>query len=271
MSSLVVYNEINPFNANVLRELCKMNVIAPGEVWEEDVREIKPRHLANVTQFHAFAGIGVWSYAARRIGWPDNKPLWSGSCPCQPFSIGGSGYGFADERHLWPHFYWLIKKLNPIAIVGEQVAGKDGRTWFDLVQSDLEGSNYTSAAINLCACGVGSPNIRQRLCWLAYPTSKGLQRSFSPFSEEEWEKRQITPCGHADRSGKPNATNGFWHDADWLKCRDGVFRGVEPSTCPLADGLTSVVGQLHGYGNAVNAEVAVEFLQSVVTLAQTGK
>ena len=96
------YNEIDPFAAQWLRELIKAGHIAPGEV---DTRSIEN---AGFTQCHFFAGIGTWSYALRCAGWPDDRPVWTGSCPCQPFSAAGKRKGTSDERHLWPTFFHLI-------------------------------------------------------------------------------------------------------------------------------------------------------------------
>lgn len=57
-----------------------------------------------------------------------------------------------------------------------------------------------------------------------------------------------------------NPHNGFWSDADWLGCRDGKFRPVEPGTFPLANGIPARVGRLRGYGNAIVPQVAAEFI-----------
>ncbi|WP_336716737.1 DNA cytosine methyltransferase [Pantoea ananatis] len=51
-----------------------------------------------------------------------------------------------------------------------------------------------------------------------------------------------------------------WANADWLGCRDGRFRPVEPGTFPLANGIPSRVGRLRGYGNAIVPQVAAEFI-----------
>jgi DNA (cytosine-5)-methyltransferase 1 len=40
-----------------------------------------PTTSVGYTQCHFFAGIGVWSYALRRAGWPDDREVWTGSCP----------------------------------------------------------------------------------------------------------------------------------------------------------------------------------------------
>jgi DNA (cytosine-5)-methyltransferase 1 len=63
---------------------------------------------------------------------------------------------------------------------------------------------------------------------------------------------------------RPGPTNGFWSDADWLYCRDGKWRPVEPGTFPLAHGATSRVGRLRAYGNAVDGEATTEFCRAVV-------
>lgn len=157
------YNEIDPFAAAWLRELIKAEHVAAGEVDERDIRDVEPRDLEQFTQCHFFAGIGVWSYALRLAGWPDNKPVWTGSCPCQPFSAAGKGGGFADERHLWPAQFHLIRECRPGIWLGEQVASKDGLAWLDLVQDDLEGEGYAVGAVDTCSAGFGAPHIRQRL------------------------------------------------------------------------------------------------------------
>ena len=162
------YNEIDPFAAQWLRNLINAGHIAPGIVDERSIEDVYPSDLRGFTQCHFFAGIGVWSHALRSAGWSDDRPVWSGSCPCQPFSAAGKGAGFADERHLWPAFHWLISQCHPAVVLGEQVASKDGLAWLDLVFADLEGSGYAGGGIDTCAAGFGAPHIRQRLYWVGH-------------------------------------------------------------------------------------------------------
>lgn len=158
------YNENDPFAAKWLENLSEAGHIARGRVDARSIKEITPSDLAGVVQFHAFGGIGVWSYALRLAGWPDDAPVWTGSCPCQPFSqAAGAKRGFADERHLWPVWFELIRQCRPAIVLGEQVASPDGLAWLDLVSADLEGAGYAFGASDLCAAGVGAPHLRQRL------------------------------------------------------------------------------------------------------------
>ena len=161
------YSEFDPKAAAWLRELIKRGLIADGEVDERDLWDVTPDDIRAFTQVHFCAGIGVWSYALRNAGWPDDRPVWTASFPCQPFSAAGKGKGFADERHLWPAGHFLIEECRPPVVFGEQVASKDGLDWLDLVQADLEGSGYACGAVDLCAAGLGAPHIRQRLYWTA--------------------------------------------------------------------------------------------------------
>lgn len=72
-----------------------------------------------------------------------------------------------------------------------------------------------------------------------------------------------TGCSNPDESTNPH--NGFWSDADWLGCRDGKFRPVEPGTFPLANGIPARVGRLRGYGNAIVPQVAAEFVKAFMS------
>ncbi|WP_410738797.1 DNA cytosine methyltransferase [Citrobacter freundii] len=310
------YNEIDSFAAQWLRNLIAGGHIAPGEVDERSIEDVTPDDLRGFTQCHFFAGIGVWSHSLRLAGWPDDKPAWTGSCPCQPFSAAGKGDGFADERHLWPHFFHLISERRPQHVFGEQVASGNANTWFDLVQTDLEGMGYAFGLVPFTSAGVGAPHIRERAYWVAESTGEqcqkllpglaqgigaegsrspakstglcsvssldnsdkpGLERHFGNDGAAGWEGAAGSVTS-ASLYSRPLEVNGFWRDADWLFCRDGQWRPVESGTFPLVarfakslgHGKSSLramagrnrTGRLKGYGNAINAQAAAEFIRA---------
>lgn len=284
------YNEIDPDAAQWLRNLIKAGHIADGVVDTRSISEVEPNDLHEFTQCHFFAGIGVWSFALRLAGWPDDRPVWTGSCPCQPFSSAGRSGGFTDERHLWPHWHHLIRECQPAVIFGEQVASKAVEPWIDLVQTDMEGLGYAFAGIPFPSAGVGAPHIRDRLFWVA--DASGVRCGCGGACAATQEGRQARPNARrelaagsegrplpggvgttlrVDRSKLlPGPTNGFWADADWLFCRDGKWRAVEPGTFPLVDGAAARVVRLRAYGNAINAEAAREFIEAYLDLEAVG-
>lgn len=298
----IYYNENDPKMATWLRELIRRGHIASGYVDERSIEDVKPHELGSFTQCHFFAGIAVWSKALRQAGISDDTPLWTGSCPCQPFSSAGARGGFDDERHLWPAFHWLISKCKPELIFGEQTDKKAGEAWLDLVSTDLENEGYAVGSALTAACGFGAPHIRKRIYWVADAQSErsgagfcdsestqirgdeyshsgstgnmadaveqGLERHDRHGNEIDQQGReQAQPAGSTGSSGGVDAelcgpTNGFWRDADWLHCKDGLWRAVRPSTFPLANGVTHKVAKLHGIGNALNAEQAQAFIEA---------
>ncbi|MHA9361044.1 DNA cytosine methyltransferase [Klebsiella pneumoniae] len=357
MSAAAYYNEIDPFAAQWLRNLIAAGHIAPGEVDERSIEDVTPDDLKGFTQCHFFAGIGVWSHSLRLAGWPDDRPVWTGSCPCQPFSAAGKGDGFADERHLWPHFFHLISERRPQHVFGEQVASGNANTWFDLVQADLEGVGYAFGLVPFTSAGIGAPHIRERAYWVAESAGEQCQKLLPGLAQGVGAEGGRSPAkstglcsvGSLDNANKPrlerhfwndsaagreraagpatapgvldglaNTTgqlhhqcndganecgrqgdteqnrmggepvraievNGFWRDADWLFCRDGKWRPVEPGTFPLVDGAaarlgrvepgvarvasSNRVGRLKGYGNAINAQAAAAFIRAYMGVA----
>ena len=241
------YNEIDPYAAEWLRNLIKAGHIADGTVDTRSIVDVGPVDLRGFVQCHFFAGIGGWSHALRLAEWRDSEPIWTGSCPCQPFSVAGKGLGTDDPRHLWPHFFRLISSCRPVVIMGEQVAGSAGYGWFDGVQSDLESENYASRAVDISACSINAPHIRQRLYWVASDTysqgRKGLVqgKDFGEIGQWHW------------RGKEDLFVNGPYVGGDhWPK---PLIRKVD-------DGIPARMGRLRAYGNAIVPQVAAEVIKA---------
>lgn len=391
------YNDNDPTAAAWLRELIAADLIPQGDVDDRSILEIEPADLVGYDHVHFFAGIGGWAYALRLVGWPDDRPVWTGSPPCQPFSVAGKQAGRDDERHLAPHFLELVTACRPPVIFGEQVAssqvfgkvaGGAGKcagaepewAWIDDVSLHLEEAHYAFGASDLPAAGVGAPHQRQRCFFGAYdlrsaagggaghrlggadprrgrgyaePAAVGALADCRRASdepgrhdvagapgedqgreEEEWQRlrddagdggnphrladatggrceprprhtgvcysddgattaseqfgigrssdwladsddegpqgRSLGRHGAGERAAGPSSlavgqpatgpTNGFWRDADWLRCTDDKWRPVEPGAQPLAHGIPDRVALLRGAGNAIVPEVAAKFI-----------
>ena len=259
------YNEFDPFAAAWLRELIKDGLIADGIVDERSISDVQPKDLEGFTQCHFFAGIGGWSAAARLAGWDDERPMWTGSPPCQPFSTAGNRKGQDDERHLWPVFFDLIRECAPPVVFGEQVAAAIRTGWFDDLQNDMEAEGYASAMAVLPACSVGAPHKRDRLFYVAervadaHGSRQREQREFRRSSyKAEDEDREVNRVVEAD------TLSNFWAGSEYIYCRDGKERQIptEPALFPLAHGLPNRVGTLRGAGNAIVPQVAAEIIKA---------
>lgn len=280
------YNEWDKGAAAWLRELIKAGLIPNGYVDERSITEVTPSDLEGFTQCHFFAGIGGWSYALQLAGIPPTTRLWTGSPPCQPFSVAGKQLGQLDERHLAPTFMRLVDQCLPPVLFGEQVAAAIGKHWLDDLFTELERQGYACGAAVLPAASVGAPHKRDRLFFGAsslgdngcFGLSKcGIQlrqqESERPTVFDEFEVGRGSKAGgsqnnshmgknNTDTRIQSNTTHSFWSDADWLGCRDGKFRPVEPGAFPLANGVPARVGRLRGYGNAIVPQVAAEFIKA---------
>ena len=371
MKKWAYYNEIDPKAAVWIRELIKQGHIMDGIVDERSIIDVRADDVKGFIRCHWFAGIAVWDYALNQAGWDKNQEIWTGSCPCQPFSTAGKGKAEKDERHLFPELHRLIAERQPEFVFGEQVGSKAGIAWLDNVQLSLENSGYTCGAVTFPACSVGSPHQRQRIYWVAESTlvyteiagggrdsrtmgspeteticendggeldssseDGGLADNQSNRPQEQCEagREEIRTAGdgkvgglsdnQSERRGEegssvprpkkrltgnsavitPAPTNGLWRNADWLYCRDGKWRPVEPGLKPLVDVFAERVGRmlprleamgidtdtakrilkrrgttlaaagrnrvtrLKGYGNAIVMEQAVIFIKTFMEI-----
>ena len=215
------YNEIDPYAAQWLRNLIAAGHIARGEVDERSILEVRPDDLKCFTQCHFFAGIGVWSHALRRAGWSDDRPAWTGSCPCQTHSSAARGRHV--EPDWWPVWRSLIAAVRPRAVFGEQVAA--ARRWFAGVRDDMEAMGYAVGGAHLPALAVGADHLRPRIYFASHP----------------------------DRDSEPG--RALHAEAPRLPGSRG-----EPGGVLQANGTSGRVAQLRAFGNAIHAGLAAEFI-----------
>ena len=292
------YNEWEAYPAQWLRNLIKAGLIASGDVDERSIKDVKADDLKGYTQCHFFAGIGGWSYALRLAGWDDDRRVWTGSCPCQPFSPAGKQDGKKDARHLWPTWFSLIKEYKPAIVLGEQVKQAITHGWLDDVYQGLEGEGYAFGSAVLPACAGGRGHRRERIFFVGDTQYDGqsatAQQGSNGTAIQQSAKGQNDPgqfAGTGDIQTLADATgkrqSGSWpmgeslHPAQgsngqtdksvdagaglsWLGCPDGYARNIEPTIPVLAYGVSPDMASVcaSGFGNAIVPRVAAEFISS---------
>ncbi|HVL12785.1 MAG TPA: DNA cytosine methyltransferase [Gemmata sp.] len=244
------YSEFDPQAAAWLRELMADGLITPGVVDERDIRDVAADDVRGFDRVHFFAGVGGWDHALDLAGWGD-APVWTGSCPCQPFSSAGRRKGKEDKRHLWPAFFRLIRECRPRCVFGEQVEGAIRHGWLDGVCADLEAEGYAVGSCVLGAHSVGAPHIRQRLYWVAQPV---CEHQRGQLRDVEGAARPTTAAGYGrcvgDVAERCSATGGM-ADADRGRAEGeqrgeggaGRARGAEPVSRGTVRGLGDAEGE----------------------------
>ena len=252
------YIEFDPFAAAWLRNLIADGLIPKGDVDDRDIRDVDPKDLKDYTQCHFFTGIAGWSLALQLAGWPEDRPVWTGSPPCQPFSAIGNQLGTEDERHLWPIFFNLVSECRPPVLFGEQVESAIGHGWLDDLCHDLEAEGYAAGAVVLPACSVGALHKRERIFFVGHAERTGLeghQGHEYRGDQPGWVKAKS--CGSIAEAGLQSVT-----------CLDGKRRliPVEPEIQPLSNGVSNHMDLIRGAGNAIVPQVAAEVVKAYMAI-----
>lgn len=250
------YNEIDDYAATWIENLILDGLIPDGRVDRRSIVEVTAADLSGYRQCHFFAGIAGWPLALKLAGWPEGRRVWTGSCPCQPFSQAGRGEAQADDRHLWPHLFRLTRACRPDVLMGEQVAAAVGKDWLDGVFADLEGIDYACGAVVVPACAVNAPHRRDRLWFVADASGTGLEERTGDSGVSGEALRAPKGENAADASERNTWGGGQ------VVGHDGKARRVEPGLRLLAHGVPARVGLLRAYGNAIVPQVAAEVISA---------
>lgn len=194
----VAVNEVDKRSRDTLRRNLLSASLRDGERWplyEGDVREQPWEDLR------------------------DKATLIAGGAPCQPFSIGGIHRGDEDRRNLWPAYTDVVRRVRPLAAVGENVRGltrpgflpyldyicdrlsapgvtlHDRESWLEhgarlrqaLEQGSVsESERYLVDRRVLLAADFGVPQMRYRLFIVAFRADLGVEWSHGAAYGARW-------------------------------------------------------------------------------------
>ena len=225
----------------------------------------------------------------------------TGGFPCQPFSVAGKRKGTADHRNLWPEYFRAIKEIQPLWVVGENVPGLinwSAGMVFEQVQADLESEGYEVWPVILPACGVNAPHRRDRVWFVAYRDSNGLNRSNCTHGEYAGERWQYAFCNiikSIDNGTTPNTSDTGLQGSENIRStgsirqeRNKQFTGLLqptwqnfPTQSPICAGNDGFPARLDGItfskwrnesikaaGNAIVPQVAFQIFNAINQLKQ---
>ena len=162
-----------------------------------------------------------------------------GGFPCQDISSAGKQAGMEGTRSgLWSEIARLAGELRPKFIIVENVSGLlagERGAWFGRVLGDLAEIGYDAEWHCIPAAAVGAPHGRDRVWIIAHPTEGVRHRILLPSifngegSEQGFKRVWSLVRARRARRGPP---------ADFGRLRKD-------------DGLSSRLGEIEGYGNAV--------------------
>jgi DNA (cytosine-5)-methyltransferase 1 len=195
--------------------------------------------------------------------------LLSGGFPCQPFSVAGKRKGTGDPRFLWDEMLRVIREVQPLWVLGENVRGLlsiDGGRTFGAIIHDLAQVGYRVGWGVYGACHVGAPHRRERVFIVAHSKSQQDRRSF---------KRGLAPDTGADGQDVPHSASvrrqrrsrrelgGEAQEGGLPQLGPGSGWATEPAVGRVVNGTANRVDRLRALGNAVVPQQVYPILKAI--------
>ena len=150
--------------------------------------------------------------------WTSNcKPdLLAAGIPCPPFSVAGKTLGDKDSRDLFPTLLGIVEKIQPRAVLVENVKGLLGpkfQSYRELIAKRLSGFGFTVMWELLNAEDYGVPQFRERSVLVA--VEQGCEFVWPPKNTE-------SPPTVGETIGGLMAEGGWPGAGEWAKRADRV-------------------------------------------------
>jgi len=252
--------------------------------WNEFGKKVLKYYWPNAESFHDITKTDFTKYA-------NQIDILTGGFPCQPYSSAGKRLGKDDTRHLWPEMLRCIREVAPRYVVGENVRGLtnwNGGMVFDEVCADLENLGYQVAPYIIPASAVNAPHQRERVWFVAYCNSNGLNQRDCEHEEHAGQGRldafddinenaMHTDCNGLQRGFKKNesALSRSIVKESITSVQRNNFKNfpTQPPICGGNDGLSRELDgitfskwraeSIKGYGNAICPQVVYEIFKAI--------
>lgn len=237
----VYYNEIDPYAAQWLRNLIAGGHLPAGDVDTRSIVDVSSVDLIGYAQCHFFAGIGGWPLALRIAGWPDEKPIWTGSPPCQDHSVAGSVWnvraGIEGKRGALVR-PWLafIGEHEPSDVLFENVPGIAPA--LAEIEGRLESFGYSLSRSERSSADIGAPHLRRRVWRFAHRDGERRQERWPPGPRSSYSDPRRAPPGD-------------------------VWVASARRSCGLDDGFPARVAAVRAYGNAIDPWAAASVIREL--------
>jgi site-specific DNA-cytosine methylase len=215
-------------------------LIPQGKVDCRSIKDVKADELEGFTQWHFFAGTGLWCHALQLAGIDGEPGICTGSPPCQDNSLAraihGERLGLRGVRSGLA-FSWLdlVGAVLPRLVLFENVPGI--KRWQAEVTSRLEGLGYRVFVRDLSSASIGALDSRRRVWIAADRDGAGLEiaRTAGPSQIE---------CD------------------SWAAAPGDIWQEDHPATGGLDDGNATRMATIRAIGNAINPFVAATFIRA---------
>jgi DNA (cytosine-5)-methyltransferase 1 len=161
----------------------------------------------------------------------------TGGFPCQPFSAAGKRKGRADERHLFPEMLRVIREVEPVWVVAENVRGllsvESGAVFAEVIAS-LEGEGFEVVTFCVPASAVEAPHRRDRLWIVAHANGVGKRARHRKVQSPDGEISERNDDSefsdtNQQRSGLSEHTERDGLTAGKIRRSDAAANGKQPA------------------------------------------
>lgn len=210
--------------------------------WNEYCQKILNKHWPNAK---SYADITKTNFGE----WEGRIDILTGGFPCQPFSAAGDQKGEKDERYLWPEMFRAFKEIGPMWGVGENVPGIiDSEFSMQSIENDLTSIGYSLLPVKISASIVGANHKRERVWFIAYADSNGMERRRNGRDFKE------------NRQGGADCKKALFNQK---KFTEGYSDKSESELIRADDGIPYWMERVNAIGNSVSPQVALKIFKTI--------
>jgi DNA (cytosine-5)-methyltransferase 1 len=261
---------------------CQPFSVAGKQLGKDDERHLLPHFTELVKQCKPNRIFGEQVEGAIKHGWLDDLQR---TMEAQNYAVGHCVLGAhsVGSYHIRQRLYWVAQsRLSDTDSQRQSGHGEVGRSVHTTTSENWK-INRIISNCNNDGSRLEYTRLHELRGWDSIRDSAGETRSAQGGLQGAKHERvwQVADAANA------SASNGIWSNPNWIYCKDGKYRAIEPSIKPLVAGISKGVVRssdnsevfdadntqeartmrLKGYGNAIVPQVAALFISAALEVS----